>query len=414
LRGLSKSGPAVRRYSEGAAPLAPPEFHDRRIHVAIFAFKSAAEVHTVTRISRRDFALRALGTSIALGVTPSALLASHLLAPQSASNSQSASNFQTAAPNSPPDPYALVNPELLAAIKGFPTGTFSQQLLAEARKGDFVPPLPPPAPAIQDRHIPGPPGAPDVHIFLIDPAPGKRSRPVFLHMHGGGYITPNPTMLPFLQRIAMECNCVVVSVDYRLAPETHFPGSLLDNYAALSWVHSHADSLGIDPARIAIGGESAGGGHAAALAIYARDRREIPILFQLLIYPMLDDRTGSTRPVPPHIGNFVWNSGSNRFGWTSLLGVPAGSANVPENSVPARINSVAGLPPAFIGVGSIDLFVDEDITYAQRLINAGVSTELLVVPGAYHGFDILVPDAPVSKRFTECWHQALRDAFART
>lgn len=364
----------------------------------------------MTNLSRRDFALRALGASVALGVTPSALLASNLLAPQSSSNSR--------APDSP-DPYALVNPELLAAIKLVPTATFSQQILAEARKADLVPPLPPPAPAVQHRHIPGPPGAPDVHIFIIDPASGKKDRPVFLHIHGGGYITPNPTMLPFLQRIAMQCNCVVVSVDYRLAPETHFPGSLLDNYAALSWVYSHADSLGIDPARIAVGGESAGGGHAAALAIYARDRRvqghsEIPILFQLLIYPMLDDRTGSTHPVPPHIGNFIWNAGSNRFGWTSLLGVPAGSANVPKDSVPARINSVAGLPPAFIGVGSIDLFVDEDIAYAQRLINAGVSTELLVVPGAYHGFDILVPDAPVSKRFTECWHQALREAFART
>ncbi len=361
----------------------------------------------MSKISRRDFAIRALTTSVALGVTPSAL----------AIHSPVVSN-SPAAPDSPPD-YSLVNPELLAAIKLVPTATFSQDILAQARQSPFVPPLPPPAPAVAERHIPGPPGAPDVHIFIIDPAPGKKDRPVFLHTHGGGYITPNPTMLPFLQRIAMQCNCVVVSVDYRLAPETHFPGSLHDNYAALAWVHSHADSLGIDPARIAVGGESAGGGHAAALAIYARDRRvqghsEIPILFQLLIYPMLDDRTGSTHPVPPHIGNFIWNAGSNRFGWTSLLGVPAGSANVPPGSVPARVASVAGLPPAFIGVGSIDLFVDEDISYAQRLINAGVSTELFVVPGAYHGFDILVPDAPISKRFTECWHQALRDAFART
>jgi acetyl esterase/lipase len=307
----------------------------------------------------------------------------------------------------------LVNPELLPPLKRFTTATFTQDILADARKEAFVPPLPPPAPPPVDRHIPGPPDAPDVHIMVIDPSPGKKGRPVFLHTHGGGYITPNPTMVPFLQRIAMDCNCVVVSVDYRLAPETHFPGSLLDNYAALSWVHSNADVLGIDARRIAVGGESAGGGHAATLAIYARDRGEIPILFQLLIYPMLDDRTGSTEPVPPSHGQFVWNEGSNRFGWTSLLGVPAGSPNVPKGAVPARIESVAGLPPAFIGVGSIDLFVDEDITYAKRLIDAGISTELFVVPGAYHGFDILVPYAPVSKHFTECWHRALRNAFSR-
>jgi hypothetical protein len=124
------------------------------------------------------------------------------------------------------------------------------------------------------------------------------------------------------------------------------------------------------------------------------------------------DRTGSTRQVPPYIGQFVWNAGSNRFGWTSLLGVPAGSPTVPAGAVPARVENLAGLPPAFIGVGAIDLFVDEDVEYARRLINAGVPTELHVIPGAYHGFDLLVPDAAVSKRFTESWIVALRRAFA--
>jgi acetyl esterase/lipase len=353
----------------------------------------------MTKLSRRDFALRSLGAGVALAVTPSSLLA--------------ATPFVTQSGTNPPDPYSIVNPELLPALKGLQTDTFSQEILAEARQGPTVPPLPPPAPPLVNRHIPGPAGAPDVHIIIIDPSPGKKDRPVFLHTHGGGYITPNPTMAPFLQRIAMECNCVVVSVDYRLAPETHFPGSLHDNYAALKWVHANADILGIDRTRIAVGGESAGGGHAASLAIYARDRGEIPILFQLLIYPMLDDRTGSSQPVPPSIGYFVWNAGSNRFGWTSLLGVPAGSANVPAGAVPARVATVAGLPPAWIGVGSIDLFVDEDITYARRLINAGIPTELIVVPGAYHGFNILAPDTNVSKRFVESFHQALRSAFAR-
>jgi acetyl esterase/lipase len=192
---------------------------------------------------------------------------------------------------------------------------------------------------------------------------------------------------------------LVVSVDYRLAPETPFPGALEDNYAALKWMNLNAASLGIDPKRIAIGGESAGGGHAAMLAIAAQDRGEYALAFQLLIYPMLDDRTGSTKPAPEHIGHFLWNSGSNRFGWESLLGMAPGSANPPAGSVPARVKDLSGLPPTFIGVGALDLFVDEDVDYARRLIAAGVPTELLVVPGAYHGFNGLVPKASVSVRF---------------
>ena len=177
-------------------------------------------------------------------------------------------------------------------------------------------------------------------------------------------------------------------------------------------MYTNADALGVDRKRIAVGGESAGGGHAAMLAIAARDRKEIPLAFQLLIYPMLDDRTGSTRPVPRHIGAFVWTAESNRFGWTSLLGIPAGSPRVPPGSVPARVENLAGLPPAFIVTGAIDLFVDEDIEYARRLVAAGVPTELHVVPGAYHGYDLLVPNAKVSARFADYWTTALRRALA--
>jgi acetyl esterase/lipase len=127
---------------------------------------------------------------------------------------------------------------------------------------------------------------------------------------------------------------------------------------------------------------------------------------------MIDYRTGSTLQDPPFIGQFVWNAGSNRFGWTSLLGFPAGSATVPAGAVPARVENLAGLPPAFIGVGALDLFVDEDVEYARRLINAGVPTELLVIPGAYHGFDLLVPDSGVSMRFAAAYTLALNRDFA--
>jgi acetyl esterase/lipase len=355
----------------------------------------------MNELSRRDFVRGGLTAGIGIGIAPELL--------------RSAVAAQAPMPAAGADPYALVDPELLAAIKQFPfpTQSFTSEILPAARNLPALPPLPPPAPQPFERHIPGPSGAPDLRLVIVDPAPGTKGRPALLHMHGGGFVSGFAGQFnPFLQTAAQNCGCLVVSVDYRLAPETHFPGSLEDNYTALRWLYKNADELGVDRKRIAIGGESAGGSHAALLAIAARDRREIPILFQLLIYPALDDRTGSTRQPPPSIGQFIWNAGSNRFGWTSFLGVPAGSPTVPAGAVPARVENLAGLPPAFIGVGALDLFVDEDVEYGRRLIDAGVPTELQVIPGAFHGFDLFVPDAAVSKRFTESWMVALRRAFA--
>jgi len=353
----------------------------------------------MSKFSRRDFVRAGLMAGAATSLVPHSLCS--VAAAQSA---------QTAKPS----PYSYVDPELVPALEKFPTIAYSTEVLAKARQSKPWPALPAPAPQPYDRHIPGPTDNRDLRVVIVDPAPGSKDRPAFLHIHGGGYIGGTADEFPaFLQTVATSCNCLVVSVAYRLAPETRFPGSLEDNYAALRWIHTNADELGVDRRRIAIGGASAGGGHSAMLAIAARDRKELPIVFQLLIYPMLDDRTGSTRSVPPYIGHFIWNATSNRFGWTSLLGVPAGSISVPAGSVPARVDNLAGLPPAFIGVGSIDLFVDEDIEYAHRLINAGVPTDLLVLPGAYHGFDILVPDAAVSKQFEQAWKMALNRAYKR-
>jgi acetyl esterase/lipase len=270
-----------------------------------------------------------------------------------------------------------------------------------------------PNPPVKELFIPGPPGAPKVRILLVGASPGA-SKPAVLHIHGGGYVLGTPdTDLPALQALSNTHDCVVVSVDYRLAPETRFPGSLEDNYAALRWMYTNAKDLGVDVKRIAIKGESAGGGHAAALAIAARDRGEIPICLQVLIYPMLDDRTGSSRQVSPCIGHFVWTPADNRFGWTALLGVPAGSANVPKNSVPARVTNLAGLAPAFIGVGSIDLFSAEDLEYAKRLLEAGVPTEFNLVPGAYHGFDFAAPESSLVRQFNTNWNTALSRAFEK-
>jgi acetyl esterase/lipase len=355
----------------------------------------------MSELTRRDFVRGGLTAGMGIGIAPELL------------RSAVASQAPAPAPASGADPYAMVDPELLDAIKKMPTQTVNAEAVIAGRKWPGLPPLPPPAPQPIERHIPGPAGAPDLRLVIVDAAPGTKGRPALLHMHGGGFVFGFAGQFgPFLQTVAQNCGCVVVSVDYRLAPETHFPGSLEDNYTALRWLYKNADELGVDRKRIAIGGESAGGGHSALLAIAARDRREIPILFQLLLYPVLDDRTGSTRQAPPYIGQFVWNASSNRFAWTSFLGVPAGSSTVPAGAVPARVENLAGLPPAFIGVGAIDLFVDEDVEYARRLIDAGVPTELHVIPGAYHGFDVLVPDAAVSKRFAESWTVALRRAFA--
>jgi acetyl esterase/lipase len=318
------------------------------------------------------------------------------------------------------DPLRLVNPEfrkLLESIisPGAPSpGPLTAAMLPQFREGSKAlgrPLLP--APAVVKRSVPGPKGAPDVVIYMTGAVPGA-VKPAVLHIHGGGYIGGSAeSSRRDIQDLAVNHDCVAVTVEYRLAPETTFRGSLEDNYAALRWLYANAAELGVDRTRIALKGESAGGGHAAALAIAARDRGEIPICLQVLIYPALDDRTGSSVSVPPYIGKYIWTSQNNRFAWTSLLGMPAGSALTPRGSVPARVENLAGLAPAWIGVGSIDLFSNEDVEYGRRLLEAGVPTEIQLVPGGYHGFDVFVPQAPLAIAFSQGWNAALKRAFAQ-
>jgi len=272
------------------------------------------------------------------------------------------------------------------------------------------PPLP--APAWRQLDIPGPSGAPQVTVYVINSVAGA-SRPAILHMHGGGFVGGQAKEgLAELQELAATLDCTIMTVDYRLAPETSYLGSLADNYAALEWLHDYAPALGVDPARIAVMGESAGGGHAALLALKARDMGKIPLVAQILIYPMLDDRTGVIVTPPYPAGSLVWTAANNRFGWASFLGQAPGTDAVPHQAVPSRRTDMKGLPPTFIGVGAIDLFVNEDITYARALIDAGVQTELLVVPGAFHGFDRVAATTKVAGEFTAAKVNALRRAFA--
>jgi len=187
-----------------------------------------------------------------------------------------------------------------------------------------------------------------------------------------------------------------VSVEYRLAPETPYPGPLEDCYRGLRWTQDHAADIGVDPQRIGVMGVSAGGGLAAALALLARDRAEVPLAFQLLDQPMLDDRqrTPSSRD-----GDLaVWTRKSNTFGWRSYLGDLYGRDDVPATAAPARATDLSGLPPALVSVGAFDGFRDEDVDYATRLNQAGVPTELHVYPGACHGFNLLAPHAAVSRQ----------------
>jgi acetyl esterase/lipase len=319
-------------------------------------------------------------------------------------------------------PISLVHPELRAAvpmIETFAKGRPGMSLatLAEARKGmgGKNPFSQPPLADVpwERRIIPVGKPHPDVPIFIINAKPDT-SRPAILHTHGGGYVMGRAEdNIRALQEICKALDCVAVSVDYRLAPETTYKGSVEDNYAGLKWLYANAASIGADPTKIAAMGESAGGGHAAILAITARDRGEVPLVFQCLIYPMLDDRTGSSVTKPPHVGTIIWTPESNRFGWESFLGQKPGLAKSPVAAIPARVANLKGLPPAFIGVGTLDLFCDEDIDYGQRLNAAGVSTETIVVPGAFHGFDMIsrLAKVPLGTWFETVKLNALRRGF---
>lgn len=304
----------------------------------------------------------------------------------------------------------LVDPELRPLLHAWPTVTLTAESLAELRAREL--PLPPVADGGVDldrRAVPGPAGAPDIMLHIYRPRDAAGPLGCIYHIHGGGYVGGAAKEVEFLLRpLAAAAGCVIVSVDYRLAPETVFPGAIDDCYAGLAWTFTHAADLGVDPARIGVMGESAGGGLAAALALMARDRGDHTLAFQHLTYPMIDDRTCAS---PPHsyAGEFIWTPHNNHFGWAALLGQEPGGASVSPYAAAARADDLAGLPPTFIMTGALDLFVDEDIAYARRLIAAGVPTELHVHPGAFHGFDML-PGPGVANRAHAGRLDALRRA----
>ncbi|HEY1075167.1 MAG TPA: alpha/beta hydrolase [Fontimonas sp.] len=265
----------------------------------------------------------------------------------------------------------------------------------------------------EERFIPGAEGDPPVRIIIVEPRDAAPGRPGLLDIHGGGYVygAPEQSLPALLDELVLRFGITAVSVDYRLAPGTRWPGSLHDNYAALKWFHAHAAEMGVDPHRIGVIGLSAGGGHAAALSLHARDLGEVPIRFQALLCPMLDDRTGSTIDPGEALGRFLWTREDNRKGWTALLGVPAGSDAVPAGAVPMRATDLSRLPPTYIAVGSLDLFAPENAEYARRLEAAGVPTELRQFAGGFHGFEILIPWAPLSQQARNALHDFMARQF---
>jgi acetyl esterase/lipase len=251
---------------------------------------------------------------------------------------------------------------------------------------------------IEDREIPGPPGDSDVTVRVYAPkARTAAAVPAILYIHGGGFFLGSiDTEHGGAARLAQELGVVVVSVEYRLAPEHPFPAGLEDCYAALEWLHRDADALGVDPARVAINGGSAGGGLAAGLALLARDRGGPAICFQYLGIPELDDRLDT-----PSMRQFhntpMWSRPAAEKSWEWYLGEAHGADDVSPYAAPARAADVAGLPPAYISTMEFDPLRDEGIHYALKLMAAGVSVELHSFPGTFHG-SAMVTSAAVTMR----------------
>jgi acetyl esterase/lipase len=309
---------------------------------------------------------------------------------------------------------SLVHPSLLPGLELMPTFAFTAEALPVYRQmmNDAMAAVPMPELPVtfHEETIEGP-GGHKISLRIFTPDQRTNPAPAIYQIHGGGYVMGNAQMGDIGNRyLAVSTGAVVVAVDYRLAPETVHPGPVEDCYAGLQWLHANAKKLGVDAARIATKGESAGGGLAAGLALLARDRGGPAICKQILIYPMIDDRTGVSSEPHPHVGEFCWTAEANRFGWGALLGHAPGAAGVSPHAAAARAEDMHGLPPTFICCGALDLFIEEDIEFARRLLRAGVPTELHVYPGAYHGFDVNA-GSPLVEAMGRDFTGALRSAF---
>ena len=255
----------------------------------------------------------------------------------------------------------------------------------------------------------------DVAVRLYEPQDRPTPSGAIYWIHGGGMVLGAFDDNDFVcKRYAERAQCLLVSVEYRLAPEFPYPAPLEDCYAGLRWLWRNAADLGVDQQHIVVVGGSAGGGLAAGTCLMARDLGEVTPRGQLLMYPMIDDRDGN----PSHhevTDTRVWNHAANQYGWAAYLGELSGRDDVPIYAAPARasVDELRGLPPAVIDVGELDPFRDEDIAYAQKLLQAGVPCELLVTPGAFHASESYKPSASSSRRINRFRAEAVARLLAQ-
>jgi acetyl esterase len=308
------------------------------------------------------------------------------------------------------------DPELAPIVEVLPLLDISDLAAARAQMlatRSQMPAFEPPATLdITNRSIPGPPGDPDVEVCVIRPRDNRTDRPAIVWIHGGGFVLGDVEGdMPLATGLAADTGAVVVSVEYRLAPEHPFPAPVEDCYAALKWTAEHAGELGLDPGRLAVGGLSAGGGLAAAVALLARDRGGPALCFQLLDIPEVDDRL-STPSRKQFTDTPLWHHPNAILSWEAYLG-PDHDGEVSPYAAPARATDLSGLPPAYVVTCEFDPLRDEGIEYAQRLVQAGVPTELHLFPGTFHGSSGAGAGTEISNRMAAERTEALRRAFAR-
>ncbi|MGE4261063.1 alpha/beta hydrolase [Shewanella sp.] len=285
---------------------------------------------------------------------------------------------------------SLVDPEIRDIVAGFAPLETTTETLPMLR--DAVLQLYPASDASFSEHFaPGLNGAPDVRVLLFRPKAAASHQPAMLYMHGGGFIAGQPDMMvEQCARLAEQTKTVIAAVQYRLAPETPFPGPVEDCFAVLQWLASSANQLGIDPERLAVFGQSAGGGLAAATALMARDCGGPMLKAQFLVYPMLDARTGTdAAPIDNvYTGEFGWTRESNRFAWSAMQGEHLIEDSKRGYFSPAEASDLYNMPATWLAVGSLDLFLEENIDWSMRLSRAGNPVWFSVYPGAIHGFEM--------------------------